>query len=74
MPASPRFSYSLQIITSVPFQGGLGGLAFGFASGYVAAIKGSARLLGRAGTGAASAATWLVAQALRRVAAVALRV
>lgn len=54
--------------------GGLGGLAYGFATGYVSAIRHSARFVGKAGCGVASAAAWLTARALRRVASVALRI
>ncbi|KAI8469066.1 MAG: hypothetical protein J3K34DRAFT_424983 [Monoraphidium minutum] len=53
--------------------GGLGGLAYGFASGYVAAIRGSARLVGRVGLGAVSGAAWLAVRALRKVAGAAVR-
>ncbi|KIY96862.1 hypothetical protein MNEG_11100 [Monoraphidium neglectum] len=54
--------------------GGLGGLAYGFATGYVSAIRGSARLAGRAGFGLVSGAVWLASRALRRVATAVLRV
>jgi hypothetical protein len=54
-----------------PRQGGLGGLAYGFATGYWSAIRGSARLVGRLGAGAVSAVAWFTLRGARRAAAAA---
>lgn len=47
--------------------GGLGGLAVGFAGGYVAAVRASAAALGRASSLAGSVAAWALVGAARRL-------